>query len=1164
MRLLTRRSLLTLGAGLLTCALALPPATAETAPEAGSESRAESHWLRYPAISPDGTTVVFSWRGDLWTVPSAGGEARLLTHHGDYEAWPVWSPDSKTIAFASDRHGQLDVFTIPAQGGPETRLTFHSSGDRPVFFEAVSDRLWFTSDRQHAPQALLGAGAFGELYSIPLSGGSPRQELTTPAEQARLSADGRWVIYEDHRAYEDEWRKHHTSSASRDLWLWDRESGRHLPLADFRGEDREPRFTANGDVVYLSGRDGTLDIWRVAVAADGSVGEPRQVTEHGPHPVRFLSSADDGTLAYGYHGAIFTLAPGGEPQQVSIDLAAGEQANAVEREVHTGDATEMAVSPLGDELAFVVRGDIFVASVEHGTTRRLTATPEQERSLSWAPDGRAIYFASERNESWNLYKIGLALDDEERFFEATLFDESEVLVSEDETFQPVVSPDGKTLAFLHNRDELRVLDLESGEQKTMIPAERNYSYSDGDRSYTFSPDGRWLAANYIPYRRWIDDVALVEVESGTVHNVTQSGYSEGAARFGAEGNHLYFVSDRFGMRSHGSWGSEMDVFSIALNQETWDLDELSPEAYARLKKKERKERRKGKDGDKKDAPEDKKKKDRKKQGDQGPSADKAPKAERDDEESWGGMGGGDRIEEGDPIRPIDPVETDLEDLDHRLRRMTLFPSRLSDFAVARNGETVFFLASTAKGFDLWMVRPRSKETRRLTSLGPGGGELELSHDGRKLFVLSNEGRISYMDVGFLVETSFGKKRDREGGMGGGGGRLESVAFKAESTVDTLAERHHMFEHVWRQVKRKFYVEDLHGADWPMLKAEYSIFLNDIRHGRDFAELLSELLGELNASHTGGSYRERNPDADSTASLGLLYDPAFEGPGLKVADVYKRGPADRDDSVLVAGSVITHIDGTELTAETNPWALLNHQAGKRTRLTVRQADGSTADEVIEPIPGRAERGLRYERWIQRLRDKTEELSGGRIGYVHVQGMNDASFRRFYQDALGKMSDKEALIIDTRYNGGGWLHDDLAAFLQAEDYLWITPRGKEVGSFGAESQFRWTRPVAVLQNESNYSDAHIFPWAFKELELGVLVGMPVAGTGTAVWWERLIDGKTVFGIPQVGMVDKEGRYVENQDLEPHVKVQNTPESVLAGEDAQLKAAVDTLLNDLPAAP
>lgn len=1113
---------------------------------ASDEEGDAAHWIRYPAISPDGTTIVFSWRGDLWTVPVEGGEATALTRHAAYEAWPAWSPDSQRIAFASDRHGQLDVFVTSREGGTPARLTWHSADDVPSAFDAAGERIYFSSDRQHSAAALLASGRFEELYSVPADGSArPRQELTTPALEVDLDAAGR-VVYEERTAYENEWRKHQTSSAARDLWTWDPSTGEHRKITTFEGEDRDPLWIPEGateradfetGVLYLSEQDGTLDVWHLPLGPDGDAGEPVQVTEHGPHPVRFPSVADDGTLAYSYHGAIWLRTPDGTSREVEVSLRADDQRNAVVRRTETEGATEMAASPYGDEVAFVIRGDVFVTSVEHGTTRRLTSTPEQERSVAWAPDGRSLYYASERMldggrvGSWNLYRLGLVHDDEERFFLATETREEPVLVGEDETFQPVVSPDGTTLAYLHNRDEIRLLDLESGESRVLVPAERNYSYADGDIHFAFSPDGRWLAADYYGYERWVGEVGLVEVATGEIHNVTESGYAEYGGVFSADGETLFYVSDRFGERAHGSWGGEADAMAVSLTREAWDEARMSLEEWERMR--ERREERERKERGEEDADGDDGK------GDDGP--DELPES-------------------------ADPVDVETDDLLDRTRRFSLHSASLGASVPSKDGEAIFYLARVDDRLALWAAHPRRGETRRVVELGNGGGrggpggDLELSADGETLFVLTPEGKLMHVDVEGFTRVGDGRNGDRggNGGRGGGDMRAEAIPFRAELEIDRRAERAHLFEHVWRQVKRKFYVEDLHGADWEGLKAAYEPFVADLRHDRDFAEMLSELLGELNASHTGARYRPRHDDGAETASLGLLYDLTHGGPGLVVDAVLDRGPADHAGGRIEPGTTITEIDGVELARGVNPWRLLDGKEGEKVRVAL-QNDGEAWEEVLEPISLGDEDDLRYERWIERLRQRTDELSDGRVGYVHVQSMNDRSFRRFYRDALGTMSDKEALVVDTRWNGGGWLHDDLAAFLQGELYLTFVPRGKEPGSLGGESAFRWTRPAAVLQNEANYSDGHIGPWVIQHLGLAPLVGAPVAGTGTAVWWERLINPDLVFGIPQVGMLDNEGRYMENQQLEPDVLVYNSPETVAEGGDDQLEAAVRLLLEN-----
>jgi C-terminal processing protease CtpA/Prc len=256
--------------------------------------------------------------------------------------------------------------------------------------------------------------------------------------------------------------------------------------------------------------------------------------------------------------------------------------------------------------------------------------------------------------------------------------------------------------------------------------------------------------------------------------------------------------------------------------------------------------------------------------------------------------------------------------------------------------------------------------------------------------------------------------------------------------------------------------------------------------------------------------------------------------------------------------VTAIDGVALAPSLDPAIPLNRKAGRLVLLDLASADGRTAwQEAVKPVDLRAEADLLYERWVERCRDAVAKASGGRVGYVHVRGMNESSFRRTFSDVLGRHSDADALVVDTRFNGGGWLHDDLCGFLNGRPYLDFVPRGKERGSFGGEPLFRWARPAVVLMSEGNYSDAHLFPYAFKALGIGKLVGAPVAGTGTAVWWETLLDPTLYFGIPQVGMMAPDGRYVENQDLDPDVLVLLDPREAAAGTDAQLLAAVATVL-------
>ena len=1058
----------------------------------------EALWLRYGAISPDGGTIAFSYQGDLWTVPSNGGMATLLTTSEAYEQSPVWSPDGRQIAFASNRHGNMDVFVMPATGGTATRLTYHSAADIPGSFSPDGRQVLFSSSRMRAvaDRQFPNAG-FSELYQVPATGGKALRVLSVAAYNARYSPDGRSILYQDRKGYENNFRKHHTSSVTRDIWTYDTGTKAYQQISTFAGEDLEPVYSPDGrEVYYLSEENGSMNVYRRS--AQG--GPATQITFLEKDPVRYLSISNSGTLCFGYRGGLYTMAPGAQPVRVRVHTAVDGRYTAQRTVPVTGGASEMSLSPNGKEVVFVHRGEVFVASVKEGTTRRITNTPEQERSASFSPDGRSIIYATERNGSWDLYRTTLARAEEKYFFNATVMKEEPLLATPAEEFQPVWSPDGKEVAYLEERTAIKVLNIATKKTRTVLPADKNYSYVDGDQYFSWSPDSKWLLVEFLQDKQWITQCGLVKADgTGALVNLTKSGYGGSHPRWALDGKAMLWFSGRDGMKAQASWGSQMDAYALFFTQAALDTFKLGKEEYDLLKDKDEKEK-----GDEGHAGKDKGKK------------AKAGKA-------------------ADKDSTMAPLKFELDGIEDRKVRLTGNSSDLADALFSKDGTKLYYLAEFEKDYDLWETDVRTKETKLLAKMGAENpGTLGMDKEGKQLFLLNNGG-ISYVDL------------DK--------GEVKGIGFKGEMILDEPAERAYLFEHVWRQVLKKFYVKDLQGTDWDYYKQQYAQYLPHINNSTDLAELLSEMLGELNASHTGAYYRDRQPLGDATAALGLFYRNDTL-PGLTVAEVIDRSPVVQAGSRIQAGTVIEKIDGQPITGKEDPARHLNRKAGKNMLLALyNPKDGKRWEEMVKPISLDAEEELLYHRWVLQNRHTVDSLSNGRVGYVHVEGMNNESYKTVYEEVLGRYHGKEALLVDTRFNGGGWLHDDLATFLSGHVYMHLLPRGQDLGT---EPQFKWSKPSVVLMNEGNYSDAHMFPVTYRALGVGKLVGMPVPGTGTAVWWEHLQNG-VIFGIPQVGMVDNNGHYLENQQLEPDVKQPNEPGAMSTGTDQQLGAAVKVLLGN-----
>ena len=819
-------------------------------------------WMRHCAISPNGESIVFSYKGDIFCVSTEGGTARQLTSNPAYDAHPIWSPDGQKIAFTSNREGSLDIYIMDKNGGEPRRLTTDSGNEVPMAFLNDEQILFNANIMPTAKSIYFASSSFPQTYTIDTNGGRPRLYSPVPMQDISVNPTSGELLFHDKKGYEDEFRKHHQSPIARDIWL--NSSDKFKKLTNFHGEDRTPRWANDGkSFYYLSEEDGTFNIYKRQVANT----QKQQITRHKNHPVRFLTVAQNGTLCYGYDGEVYTTRDGEEPRRVNINIIADKSDKDLIRQTKTSGATEILLSPNGKEIAFVMHGDVYVTSIDYTTTKQVTDTPEQERSISFAPDGKSIVYASERNGLWQIYQTRIKNNEEKTFTYASDLEEDRLTQSDQTSFLPKFSPDGKCIAYFENRSTLKVMDLKSKNTHTALDGKYIFSYQDGDLWFQWSPDSRWLLTPYIGFGGWNNtDIALVSADGkGEVYDLTESGYGDANAKWVLGGKAMIFTSDRAGYRSHGSWGTEDDVYIMFFDQDAYERFTMTKEEKELIDK-EKEEKRKEAAGKK----EEKKAAEKKKQ-------QKTTEKER--------------------------LKFDLENCRDRIVRLPANSSRLADALLSPGGDTLYYQARFEGGFDLWRHDLRERKTE-IVMKNIGSGEMFADKAFKNIFIGTPRGIKK-------VEIANGKSKN--------------IEFEARFNYKPYEERAYMFDHVWRQVKDKFYVENMHNVDWEYYRKAYERFLPHINNGYDFSEMLSEMLGELNASHTGARFNGEGASL-KTACLGVFLDNGYEGDGLKIEEVIKNSPFAQKNTGVTSGCIIEKIDGERILRDQDYNHLLDGKAG----------------------------------------------------------------------------------------------------------------------------------------------------------------------------------------------------------------------------------------------
>ncbi len=1089
--------LLTLAVALCTAGLSAP-------------SRADDPalWLRDPALSPDGSKIAFRFEGQIWIVPADGGDARALTPSGFHAASPVWSPDGASIAFSCDRFGPMNIFVVPAEGGEAKRLTFYAMEERPSSFTPDGKAVLFTSkhlgdaDQTFAIPYRYEQGS--QLYQVPVAGGRETLVLPDAAFDARFDPQGKRLLYTG-ASIEQPLRKGQTSSAARQVWLYDAASGQHQLLLKDVHESRNAVWSQTGDIYYLGEDSGSLNVWRLSLADRN----PIQVTHLNGDPVRSLSISRVGDLAFSFGGALYRLRAGArEPERIAVNIL---------RSAFPGDSpgrssifSDFVLSPTGKEIALVTRGDIFVASMNGKYVKRITHERGEARSPSFSPDGRKLVYAAERDGRWSLYQSSIVDAEEKNFSEATRIEEQLLKAGEGDAMSPEYAPDGKHVAYVANRETVRVLDLATNADIEILPKGQNYSYGDWSWWLSWSPDSKWIALPVKPSQD-VSNVAVAPADgSRPAIRVRPSGEYQNDAEWSRDGSFLIFQTDANGLRWMVGSASNADIEGVFASRKARDGFEkkLRLPVY----------------------------------GDPPAGSDEAePRAAPGEKDAASGQAGKARPGAAREIFSFEP-----DGVEERGIRLSQQSSDLVYYGLLSDGVSVLSVERSLNpqgdGFTLTGVVRDLRQGRRRTLFSglayAPESPVHMSKDEKKLYFLSREGAVDNVTE---IDTAKGTSR--------------TIRVSVDTTRDPAEVRRAAFEQYWTLTKKKFYDPKLNGVDWDAARAKYERFLPSILDMRDLAELLSEMAGELDASHTGSAFRGNLPLAEQTASLGLYYDERYPGPGMKVTEILPQGPFDSGDSQLKPGDIIREIDGDAVPEEGGVRRLLRGRAGQLLAIAIEHPDGKRYLEKHVAVSLAKERELALERWVKRKREHVVAKSCGRLGYIYVSGMDATSYRSAFSEIFGRFQNAEGLIVDIRFNGGGNLHNQLLTLLSGKTYMSVRPlRG---GPSQEEPRDRWTKPSAVIMNAASYSDASIFPQAYHDLKLGPLVGDPVAGTGTAVWWvdSNIIPG-LVYGIPQLPYRKLDGTLVENAEIAPDIPVPSNPTAWAKGEDPQLEAAIEAL--------
>lgn len=1059
--------------------------------------------LQTPAVSQ--TQVAFVYGGDLWIGSRDGGEARRLTSGPGTEADPNFSPDGSQIAFTGEYDGNVDVYVVPAASGVPRRITYHPGADRVVGWTPDGTRILFRSGRN-------SYSGFQRLFTIPLTGGLPSELPLPMAHEGSYSPDGKRIAYMPLAPAFAIWRNYRGGRATM-IWL--------ANLADAKTE-QVPRTLANdfdpmwvGKTVYfVSDRNGIANLF----GYDTESKKVTQLTRHSGDDIR-SASAGGGAIVYAQAGALHLLdLKSGDLRALRMRITGDFPGVRPRYERAVRFIRNAEISPTGARAVFEVRGEIFTAPAKKGDIRNLTRTPSvAERAPAWSPDGKWVAYFSDESDEYQLHVREQSGQGEVKKFK----------LEERPTFyyRPAWSPDGKKIAYTDKRLNVWYVDVEKGAATRVDTNTFETPFRVLDPAW--SPDSRWLAYTK-SLKNHLRAVFVYSLETGAAHQVTDGLSDARSAVFDAGGKYLFFTaSTNYGPTSAWLDMSSYDrtvtrsVYLIVLRK---DLPSpLAPESDEEKVEAEKKPEATG-------------------AGAETPAA--APGKEGEEKEK----------KEKEKVE----VKIDVEGISQRILALPFVARPYTVLAAGKAGtlfvsETIPASGATAE------ETPQGNQTLYKFELATRKPEtflekingFSVSRDGSKLLFVRGQ------NWAIVPSTAPPKPGD---------GALNLAAM--EVYVDPPAEWRQMYQEVWRIERDFFYDPGLHGVDLAPARAKYEKYLPGVASRDDLNSVFAEMLSNLSAGHMfvgGGDLPEvrRVPGgllgADYSVDSGRyrffrVYDGENWNPDL-------RAPLTQPGVNVTAGEYLLGVGGRELRASDNIYSFFEATAGKQVVIKVGPNPDGTGSREVTVVPVASEAGLRHLAWIEGNRRKVDQLSGGRVAYVYLPntgGAGYANFNRYYFAQL----DRQAVVIDERFNGGGSAADYMVDYLNRpllnfwhtrEGAIFTTPLGSIFG------------PKAMIINEYAGSGGDALPWYFRARKIGPLVGKRTWGGLVGIYdYPQLIDGGGVTA-PRVAFFNPQGEWeVENYGVAPDIEVEYSPDQVLAGRDPQLERAVQYVLDELKRNP